>query len=558
MTSTSERPPMTAGAPDAPAAQPAAPRRWYRRDPLAALAVLFMATPFVVAMIWCCTQTRWYPSGDRALIELYTRDIGHHAVLLGPYSRFGWHHPGPALYELLVLPYRLTGSNGIGLMLGVVLINAAAAAGIALVAYRRGGRTLLIWALIVLGLFLHALGPQQLTDPFNPFPPVLVLGLLLLLLWSVALGDVWMLPWAAVAATFAVQSHIGSLITIVGLVGLAGIFLVVQIVATRNDAEQRRRWRRVLPRVIGVTVLLGFVLWLPPIIEQLTHHPGNVTLMREYAARAKPSQPANTVTDVSLTEIGWITGLNAGAHVTRSLFTRMSRWPGELTIGVYLVAMIATVVRRRRAQVVLGTLVGGSIGLAVLSISRLDGLPAEYLVRWATFVGFGIWVFAGWVVLDALAQVDFVHARRMAGAAVGVGIVAILAVVLSVNSARADPPDPVASNRIRTLTPRVLRAVKAKSAQPVVIGEGRGLLSIDAGSGLALQLEKHGVRVKFEPRQKIAYGARRTDDWQRSRTRITVVTDQDARGTPLPPGAKLIARSHDTSVFESPGPAVTH
>lgn len=549
---------MTAGAPDAPAAQPAAPRRWYRRDPLAALAVLFMATPFVVAMIWCCTQTRWYPSGDRALIELYTRDIGHHAVLLGPYSRFGWHHPGPALYELLVLPYRLTGSNGIGLMLGVVLINAAAAAGIALVAYRRGGRTLLIWALIVLGLFLHALGPQQLTDPFNPFPPVLVLGLLLLLLWSVALGDVWMLPWAAVAATFAVQSHIGSLITIVGLVGLAGIFLVVQIVATRNDAEQRRRWRRVLPRVIGVTVLLGFVLWLPPIIEQLTHHPGNVTLMREYAARAKPSQPANTVTDVSLTEIGWITGLNAGAHVTRSLFTRMSRWPGELTIGVYLVAMIATVVRRRRAQVVLGTLVGGSIGLAVLSISRLDGLPAEYLVRWATFVGFGIWVFAGWVVLDALAQVDFVHARRMAGAAVGVGIVAILAVVLSVNSARADPPDPVASNRIRTLTPRVLRAVKAKSAQPVVIGEGRGLLSIDAGSGLALQLEKHGVRVKFEPRQKIAYGARRTDDWQRSRTRITVVTDQDARGTPLPPGAKLIARSHDTSVFESPGPAVTH
>ena len=43
---------MTAGAPDAPAARPAAQRRWYRRDPLAALAVLFMATPFVVAMIW--------------------------------------------------------------------------------------------------------------------------------------------------------------------------------------------------------------------------------------------------------------------------------------------------------------------------------------------------------------------------------------------------------------------------------------------------------------------------------------------------------------------------
>ena len=226
---------MTAGAPDVSAARPAAPRRWYRRDPLAALAVLFMATPFVVAMIWCCTQTRWYPSGDRALIEMYTRDIGHHAVLLGPYSRFGWHHPGPALYEVLALPYRLTGSNGLGLMFGVVLINAIAAAGIALVAYRRGGRTLLIWTLIVLGLFLHALGPQQLTDPFNPYPPVLPLGLLLLLLWSVAMGDVWALPWAVATATFAVQSHVGSLVTVVGLFAIVGILLVVHVVAARQQ-----------------------------------------------------------------------------------------------------------------------------------------------------------------------------------------------------------------------------------------------------------------------------------------------------------------------------------
>ncbi len=548
---------MTAGAPDAPVAQPPAPRRWYRRDPLAAIAVLFMATPFVVAMVWCFTQTRWYPSGDRALIEMYTRDIGHHAVLLGPYSRFGWHHPGPALYELLVLPYRLTGSNGLGLMFGVVLINAIAAGGIALVAYRRGGRTLLIWTLIVLGLFLHALGPQQLTDPFNPFPPVLPLSLLLLLLWSVAMGDVWALPWAVVTATFAVQSHIGSLLTITGLFGVAGILLVVHVVAARNDAEQRRRWRRVLPRVIGVTLLVGFVLWLPPIIEQLTHHPGNVTLMREYAARANPEQPANTVTDVTLTEVGWITGRNLGAEPTRFLFTVLPRWPGAWTIGAYVIAMVAAVVRRRRAQILLGALVGSALGFAVLSISRLDGLPAEYLVRWVTFVGFGIWVFAGWVALDALAQVDFVRARRALAVGIGVVLVAVLGGVLTVNSAMADPPDPVAAARVRTLAPKVLRAVKAPGAQPVVIGAGGGLLSIDAGSGLALQLEKHGVRVKFEPRQEIAYGARRVRNWQRSRTRLTVVADLDARGTHLPADATLIARSHDTSVFESPGPAAT-
>ena len=65
------------------------------------------------------------------------------------------------------------------------------------------------------------------------------------------------------------------------------------------------------------------------------------------------------------------------------------------------------------------------------------------------------------------------------------------------------------------------------------------------------------MRVKIEPRQKIAYGARRTDNWQRSRTRLAVVVDEDARRTHLPPGATLIACSDDTSVFELPAPPAT-
>ena len=48
--------------------------------------------------------------GDLALTELQTRDVGHNWIDLGPYSRDGWSHPGPALFYALAPLYRLLGS----------------------------------------------------------------------------------------------------------------------------------------------------------------------------------------------------------------------------------------------------------------------------------------------------------------------------------------------------------------------------------------------------------------------------------------------------------------
>src|SRR5712692_3882804 len=38
------------------------------------------------------------PVGDIALIESYTIDASGGDLLVGPYSRFGWHHPGPIYF----------------------------------------------------------------------------------------------------------------------------------------------------------------------------------------------------------------------------------------------------------------------------------------------------------------------------------------------------------------------------------------------------------------------------------------------------------------------------
>ena len=77
-------------------------------------AIALALVPFVVVgdrLARRASVTTTCPSADQAWIELQIRDIGHDPVLLGPYSRFGWFHPGPILYYLLWLPYRITGST---------------------------------------------------------------------------------------------------------------------------------------------------------------------------------------------------------------------------------------------------------------------------------------------------------------------------------------------------------------------------------------------------------------------------------------------------------------
>ena len=50
-----------------------------------------------------------WPTGDGAVIELYTLHATGFRQLLGPYSRFGFHHPGPAMFYVLAPFYAVSG-----------------------------------------------------------------------------------------------------------------------------------------------------------------------------------------------------------------------------------------------------------------------------------------------------------------------------------------------------------------------------------------------------------------------------------------------------------------
>src|SRR4029453_1400715 len=92
------------------------PARTAGAAPLVALAALVLArlAPPVVTI------------EDIGVTELYVDLASHGRLLVGPYSRFLWHHPGPISFYLQAPLYAAAGRSGAALFAGAWAINVAA------------------------------------------------------------------------------------------------------------------------------------------------------------------------------------------------------------------------------------------------------------------------------------------------------------------------------------------------------------------------------------------------------------------------------------------------
>ncbi len=99
-----------------------------------------------------------YPVGDIALIDLTVdRVFTAGSPLLGAYSRFGWYHPGPSMYWLLAPFSVLAGGRPWGPVVGIAVVQAAAIALCARLAWRRSGLLVTQAVLLVQALSYVAL-----------------------------------------------------------------------------------------------------------------------------------------------------------------------------------------------------------------------------------------------------------------------------------------------------------------------------------------------------------------------------------------------------------------
>ena len=309
--------------------------------------------------------------GDFAVLDLYLQRGLRGALWLGPYSRYGWHHPGPLWLYAMLPAYALSGRAPIALVAwNLSLSLAALALSVALLARRVAAPALALFAAL-LALLVPQLG-EQLVYPWNPF--VIVAPFLLLLVVATrAVLDGW--RWApplVLLHAFLAQTHLGVL---PASTACAGAALAALALLPSHRGLARPRW------ALPLTLATFAVLWAPVLVEQLRDRPGNLTrLARFFSDPSHPAQP-------------WDLALVAWARVTFGLLLRpLDVAPGvplAAALGVITAAAFALGLRaaaRRRDPLALClcgfsllALVGG-----LLSARAVVGDIRDYLLAWST------------------------------------------------------------------------------------------------------------------------------------------------------------------------------
>jgi hypothetical protein len=302
-------------------------------------------------------------------------------LLVGPYSRFQWHHPGPFLFYAVAPFYGLSGFKTAGLSAGAVAINLTAVALLLWTMLRHGPPRLAIAVAVVSAFYLIRV-PELLVSPWNPHTLVVPMMALLVVTAAVANGRVWLLPLAAVLASFVVQCHVA--------VGPAALALLVVAVALMTRSIPRSRRVATLSRPLAVTCVAALLAWCLPIVEQLKGQPGNLTeLWKFFFGMHHAGQP------VRIAAVAWGYMLSGVLRSDFSLasgnvLTRLrSGWP--LVVAVVELLIVALSVRGtaddRGFVRMLATMLILTAAVSFWSITRIDGPVSDHEVFWLSGVG---------------------------------------------------------------------------------------------------------------------------------------------------------------------------
>ena len=484
-----------------PAGGAARPARPAKGAALAAVLAIVVLVPAIVAAI-AIVRPQWYPTGDMAQAELHVRGFWSHPPLVGAAGRIQnaagvqGSHPGPLLWLAMWPIYALGGSTSTALVVSVVIVHVATAVLALWLALRRGGVTFCLILAVVLALIVHAGGPEQFTEPWNPWMGLLPFLVLILAAWSVLDGEHWAIVLAVAAGTYSVQAHTGYVLVVGVLLTVLGVTLIVRAwrrPAAEPVAPRSRRWSSTLGW-LGVGLLTAFVLWIPPLIDQLRRTPGNLSILKDsFTHPDAPYLGAGKVAEVTVVQLNvlgpWLLGpgrdgIDAVAIIGFIAF-----------LALWAVGVLTAWRRRASSELHLHAVLGVAALLAIVSISRIFGVYLEYTVRW-------VWFITGTVIAASIFSLVRAHPlpdrwRRPAGA----GALAVAAVALVVASVqfvdRAGPTGAIDSRIVAGLTPQVEAQLDRQTPYLVRWSDPSTLGA--TGIGLVLELERRGYHVGVDP-----------------------------------------------------------
>ncbi len=348
----------------------------------------------------------WRPTSDDANIAFRSWMVfSAHTPLVGQFTQASLadhrsiFDTGPLLYWGLALPVHL--DPGQGMLWGAALmVGAAFALSVEAARSIAGMRTVVP----VVGVILVTVvaDPGVVTDPgWNPHMGLSWFIATLALSWAVGSGRLSWLPVLVAAASMAGQCHLIFLVPSLTCV----VSALVLAVWTRGCAW--RRWRRPLCLSAGV----GALCWTAPLVQQLTTHPGNMTLLAGTASTGPHLGTGMGWTTMASGILPWPTWiLHPDAANVFSVFGALRAHGIAVSVSSVLGAGAVAVLawRRRERSVtcaaVLLLVAGASFAFTVASMSVSGTLSLTYLYPSVWPVGIGIVMVYAWALWVGIAD----------------------------------------------------------------------------------------------------------------------------------------------------------
>ncbi|MCU1427444.1 MAG: hypothetical protein JWL83_1444 [Actinomycetia bacterium] len=400
-------------------------------------------------------------------------------------------HPGPLEFWGLALPERAFGLRPVGMLVGVAGVNIAAIVAAALIVRRRAGTVAAVGALAVLAWLAWSLGRSVVASPWNPHILLLPLACTFLAVWGAANGDTAALIVAIVSGSFVAQAHALYLVFVGVLVAFGAVAFILA----------RRQSRAPLRTPLLAAGVAGVALWSGPIVDQLTHRPGNLVLLERAARHQDPAIGWGGAITILVRAIGappfWAHGIANDAFVRR-------RGHGIAVLSVLGVAVLFALLVGGLAWAVLRRdgVVGGlvatalvALALALFTLARVpDQFPEppryRFLMVWP--LGALLWFAAALVIVRVL------HIPRDT---LAIGALALMALIVASAGRVAGGGNVSIENPRDIATVRHLSAaVVPKLQHRVYVVESTGATTfLTMRFGLLAELRRRGVDARVEP-----------------------------------------------------------
>ncbi|MCB0976284.1 MAG: hypothetical protein KDB02_02385 [Acidimicrobiales bacterium] len=493
----------------------------------------------------------WYPESDDATIVLLSRDVfSRHVPLVGMVSTGGdglsnpeLHHPGPLEFYGLAPFARSPGGPVPAVTVAVSLLAILAVATVGLAFHDLGGPSAGLLGLLAAGLAVWGLGGDVTSSVWNPDVVALPFAATIVTSCLVSVRRHRWLPVLCAWASFVAQTHLS-------YVGLIGLLMVWSVAVTGRDIwrQQDPDARRGHLRSVAWAVATVFVLWFPPLLQQVTGHPGNIGQI--VSSLTGPGghpvgldgldQLARTV---GIPILGAAPAGDLVVDPTPSSILRLL--PLLIPFAVTVVLIVLGRSRRDGRTVRVATTCLVALVAAAVTATRMplaDGVLFRYYGRWMWPLAATVWA------LLVTAAVRCVPAKRLPRIRLG-ALAAAALVCASIVAALPRPGawEPWQEQRRAAgdIADEVQRSVERIGARHVIVHARGGTAFLSSGSAVALAIESGGTPTSIDmgtPLEVLPWGDHRSPNNAPAGS-VDVWVVSGPRPDDLPNSARLLASS---------------